>query len=138
MEIKIYRGLPQESKQIRQEVFVDEQGFCDEYDEIDDIAYHIVLFDDVAVATCRIYEKETPGIFMFGRLAVKKHLRKNGIGSKTVKAAEDYVISKGGKSIVLHAQLHAKDFYKKLGYVEFGEIDYEQDSPHIWMRKDLV
>lgn len=96
MEIKIYKELPDDAKQIREEVFVKEQGFTEEYDEIDKIAAHIVLYDDVAIGTCRIYEKE-PHKFMFGRLAVRKNLRKGGCGSRLVGAAESYAKENGGR-----------------------------------------
>lgn len=45
MEIKIYNQLPDEAKEIRLEVFVKEQGFEEEFDDIDETAAHIVLFD---------------------------------------------------------------------------------------------
>lgn len=134
--IKIYKSLPSEAKIIREEVFVKEQGFKEEYDEIDRIAAHIVLYDGDAIGTCRIYEKE-PRKFMFGRLAVRKNLRKSGFGSKLVKAAEDYARENGGQSIILHSQLHAQGFYEKQGFAAFGEVEYEQDCPHIWMKKEI-
>ena len=45
MEVKIYNNLPDEAKEIRLEVFVKEQGFEEEFDDIDETAAHIVLFD---------------------------------------------------------------------------------------------
>ena len=48
MEIKIYNQLPDEAKEIRLEVFVKEQGFEEEFDDIDETAAHIVLFDAVS------------------------------------------------------------------------------------------
>ncbi len=138
LDFKIYNKLPPEAKAIREEVFIKEQGFENEYDEMDEVATHIVAFDEgVPVATCRLFETENQGTFMFGRLAVKKELRKKGIGSEIVSAAQKYVSSQGGGCIILHSQLHAKDFYKKIGFQEFGEIEYEQGCPHIWMRKDF-
>ena len=113
-----------------------EQGFTEEYDEIDNIAAHIVLYDDKAIGTCRIYEKE-PHKFMVGRLAIMKNFRKGGFGSKLVKAAEAYAKENGGQSIILHSQLHARGFYEKQGFTAFGEIEYEQDCPHIWMEKNI-
>ena len=41
MEIKIYNQLPDEAKEIRLEVFVKEQGFEEEFDDIDETAAHI-------------------------------------------------------------------------------------------------
>ena len=46
MRTEIYDYLPESSKLIRQTVFVEEQGFVNEIDEIDEIATHIVLYDE--------------------------------------------------------------------------------------------
>ncbi len=138
MITKIYSKLPTEAKQIREEVFIKEQGFSEEYDEIDNIATHIVAFDgDTALATCRIFKGEEVGVFLLGRLAVKKEFRKKGIGSKLIGAAEEYAMKNGGKSIILHSQLHATQFYARLGFIEYGDIEYEENCPHIWMKKIL-
>ena len=61
METKIYNQLPDEAKEIRLEVFVKEQGFEEEFDDIDETAAHIVLFDGShPVGVCRIFT-QTPG-----------------------------------------------------------------------------
>lgn len=45
MYTKIFTTLPQEAKNIRIEVFMKEQGFENEFDDIDTISHHIVVFD---------------------------------------------------------------------------------------------
>ena len=138
MEIKVFNGLPDEAKYIRETVFVKEQGFTDEYDEKDAAANHFVMFDgEEAVATCRLFETGEPGIYMFGRMAVLKELRGKSLGRKMMDAVKEYVAGQGGKGIILHAQLHAKGFYEKNGFSAYGEIECEQDCPHIWMKKEL-
>ena len=58
MKFKVYNKLPDEAVKIREEVFVREQGFENEFDEIDDNAWHIVLFwDDAPAAVCRFYKE---------------------------------------------------------------------------------
>lgn len=42
MFIKLYDEIPEEAKTIREAVFIKEQGFKDEFDEIDDIAKIII------------------------------------------------------------------------------------------------
>ena len=61
MDIKIYDTLPEEAVRIREAVFVEEQGFQDEFDEIDSYAKHLVLFDgEKSIAVCRFFQdKET-------------------------------------------------------------------------------
>lgn len=46
MEIKIYKGLPDDAMLVRKTVFVKEQGFRDEFDETDKIATHLVAYDN--------------------------------------------------------------------------------------------
>ena len=138
METKIYNFLPASAKSIREDVFIKEQGFESEYDNIDNIATHLVLFDlDTPVATCRVFAADTEGVYILGRLAVKKEWRGKGVGSLMLKQAEEYIASVGGIALTLHSQLHAQDFYQKCGYAPYGKIEYEQDCPHIWMRKDI-
>ena len=135
MEIKIYKAFPPEAKAVREEVFINEQGFSYDYDEVDDIALHFVMFEDgLPVAACRIFQRETTDTFGFGRLAVKKECRKKKYGSMMLDAIKDYVRSAGGNAIVLHSQLQAKEFYAKNGFQEYGEIEYEENCPHIWMK----
>ena len=42
MKTQIYSTLPQEARRIREEVFVREQGFENEFDETDQRAFHLV------------------------------------------------------------------------------------------------
>ena len=56
LTMKLYEELHEDAVRIRKEVFMDEQGFCNEFDEIDKIAFHAVLYeDDRAAATGRMY-----------------------------------------------------------------------------------
>ena len=53
MEVKIFKELTTEAKMIRTKVFMEEQGFHNEFDEKDRISIHIVLFElSKPVATC--------------------------------------------------------------------------------------
>lgn len=139
MKMSIYKGIPEYAKEIRRTVFVDEQGFHDEFDETDRVAAHIIAFDEDAnpVATCRIFKGSEPDTYILGRLAVLKEYRGNNIGSKLVKEAENYVRENGGKRIALHAQCRACAFYQKSGFTAFGETEEEEGCPHIWMEKRL-
>lgn len=139
MYIKLYNGLPQEAHEIRNEVFIVEQGFENEYDSIDDTAAHIVMFtdDSLPVATCRVFWSDKMSSYVLGRLAVLKEYRGRGIGSFVVTEAENYVRLMGGQMLMLHSQCRSTQFYKELGYEEFGGIEYEEECPHIWMKKLL-
>lgn len=138
MEIKVFDSLPEAALNLRITVFVEEQGFVDEVDEFDGVATHLVMYEnEKPIATCRFYLKEDKRTYMFGRLCVLKEYRGKHLGREMLKRVEEIVKEKGGKAIILHAQYHAKAFYEKCDFTQFGEIDYEQKVPHAWMRKEL-
>lgn len=135
---RIYDKIPAFAMDIRTTVFVEEQGFIDDVDEVDAVASHIVAFDgEMPIATCRVFLLEAPDVYMMGRLAVLKEYRGQGIGSQVLTRAEQRAASLGGSVLCLHAQYHAVGFYQSLGYSTYGELEYEQDAPHIWMKKAL-
>ena len=82
METVIYEGIPKQAKEIRQKVFVDEQGFQNEFDDIDEAATHIVMFDEdkIPIATCRIFWDAKMNTHILGRLAVIKEYRGKNLG----------------------------------------------------------
>lgn len=136
MIFKVFQSLPQAAREIRKKVFTYEQGFTSEFDDNDQIAVHLVAFDEsgTPIAACRIF-KDCGRNYVVGRLAVIKEYRGKKIGSHLLSEAEKYVKEKGGKCIVLHAQQRVTEFYKKSGFTEFGDVDYEEYCPHIHMKK---
>ena len=139
MYIQVYSTLPIEAKIIREKIFVEEQGFQNEFDEIDDRAKHLILFDNkMPIATCRFFAHELPGDYIIGRIAVIKEYRGRNIGSYLLKATETEIEKIGGKRIFLHAQTKAEKFYEKQGYCSFGSIDLDECCPHVWMYKEVT
>ena len=138
MRVSVYENLTDDAKDIRKRVFMDEQGFHDEYDDKDGISVHFVLYDnELPVATCRVFRDNEMDAYVLGRLAVIREYRGKSIGSVMIKEAEKYVKSKGGTDIILHAQCRASGFYAKSGFAEFGSVEDDEGCPHIWMRKIL-
>ena len=136
MKIKTYDKLPDSARAVRRAVFMEEQGFCNEFDQTDDIAAHLVMFDgDVPVATCRVFWDNAMDSYILGRLAVVQKHRGKSLGSDMVRAAEEYVRDVGGSALALHAQCRVTDFYKQLGFAEFGQVGDDEGCPHIWMKK---
>mgnify|MGYP005756730647 FL=1 len=137
-EIRIYDELPEEASRIRRVVFVEEQGFMEEFDEIDGWANHLVLFAGGKPAgTCRVFFDEEGGNFMIGRLAVRKKFRGLHYGEALVGAAEQKIRDLGGSRAALFAQVRASGFYGKLGYRKIGEEFLEEYCPHIRMEREL-
>ena len=79
MNIIVYEALPPEAAQIRETVFIKEQGFQNEFDGIDNHAKHLVLYHNEApIATCRFFTKGTSESYVIrsSRMRNKKARRK--------------------------------------------------------------
>lgn len=138
MEIKRFDSLHPHAMTVRNTVFVEEQGFVDEFDDTDKIAIHLVMYDgDTPVGVCRVFRDKEENAWLLGRFAILREYRGKNNGSALLAMAEAVVRREGGRKITLHAQCRASPFYEKNGYTPFGEIEYEQDCPHIAMRKEL-
>ena len=136
MNYKKFKALNENIVSIRKAVFIEEQGFKNEFDEIDKNCSHIVLYDnEKPVAVCRYYEEG--GIYHLGRIAIVKEYRGKHLGNHILQIAEDEIKKEGGKSILVSAQVRVKDFYARNGYTEFGEIFFDEYCEHINMIKKI-
>ena len=125
MVIQILDHITDEIKQIRIDVFMKEQGFTEEFDEIDETAKFVLLSIDGKAAA------------HIGRMAVRKLYRGQHLGTKIMMAAENAIRRDGYKTCSLSAQVQAKPFYESLGYKAEGEEYLDEGCPHILMRKLL-
>ena len=138
MVIQILDHITDEIKQIRIDVFMKEQGFEDEFDEIDEIAKFVLLYiDGKPAGTCRDFPSNEEGDAHIGRMAVRKLYRGQHLGTKIMMAAENGIRRDGFKTCSLSAQVQAKPFYESLGYKAEGEEYLDEGCPHILMRKVL-
>ena len=139
MKVKFSKGATEDAYNVRKTVFIDEQKFKLDKDEIDDRAYHVVIYDDeTPIATARCFnKKDKEDEYIIGRVAVLRKYRGLKIGRELIILLEDKIIELNGKSVELSAQLRVKDFYKKLGYVEYGDIFYDEYCEHVKMKKIL-
>ena len=138
MIIQILNAINDDIKQIRIDVFINEQGFENEFDDIDKIAKFVLLsIDGKAVGTCRFFPSNIDGDAHIGRMAVRKLYRGQNLGSKIMHAAENGIRRDGFKTCSLSAQVQARPFYESLGYVAEGEEYLDEGCPHILMRKQL-
>lgn len=140
MNFKVFDTLPDSARKIREDVFVKEQGFSEEFDQQDLNSFHMVLYNDEnqAIGCCRFFpEAQNSGVWIIGRIAVIKDCRKQHLGSKIVVECIKELKSKNAKKVKLHAQLRAKGFYESLGFKECSKVDEDEGVPHIWMMKDL-
>jgi len=123
---------------IRNAVFIEEQGFRNEFDEIDKTAYHAVMYDgSIPIACGRLYGDN--GIYHVGRIAVIQKFRGQGLGFKIMSEIEKFAVEKlDAVKFVLSAQVRAKGFYETLGYSAEGEEYYDEYCPHVQMFKILA
>ena len=133
-KIWIAPGEPYDlAKQVRQHVFIEEQGFSPEleFDDTDPICFHLVLLqeDGTPAATGRLIEGEH-NVFSLGRIAVEKRYRKIGLGETLVREMIRFAGRLGATELHLGAQQHAVGFYKKMGFTVCGDCYMDEHVPH--------
>src|SRR4051812_48903081 len=131
---------------IREVVFIEEQHVPEgiERDELDARAYHVLAMQGGhAIGTGRLVVLDkAPNAHdgrwaQVGRMAVLQAHRKDGTGSKLLRALEEEAKRRGVTGIILHAQVYALEFYKKHGYTPVGTEFEEAGMPHLEMHKKL-
>lgn len=113
-------SLP-EAREIRENVFVKEQGKIGEFDEFDAAATHVLVrVGESPVATGRLYQ-DSEG-WHIGRICVLKQYRMSGCGRDALVALEDAARDNGAREVRLLAEADAVGFYRKAGYLkDFSE-----------------
>lgn len=139
MRVVITKKANSDCHYIRETVFIDEQKFSVDKDEIDDKAFHVVIYDeDRPIGTGRcFYTDENKEEYHIGRVAVLKEYRGKRIGEMIIKSLEEKIKEEKGKEIIISAQVRVKDFYKKMGYEEIGSIYLDEYCEHIDMKKKI-
>ena len=144
MELTFEQGNFADARIVRTRVFMEEQGFRDEFDGIDEIpsTVHVTLYVDGALAGCaRTFpdpdHADEPGRWVFGRLAVLPEARHSGLGAALLDESERLAREAGATEIHLHAQCRVTPFYERAGYQQYGAVELDEHVEHIWMRKAL-
>ena len=140
MKYKLTRGLENNpyAADIRKKVFMDEQGFKNEFDDIDATAYHAVLFiKNKPAATGRLFGDENTAMHI-GRVAVLRDFRGMSLGNFVIAILEKKALDLGCHHIELSAQIRVAEFYQKLGYTAVGDEYTDEGCPHIKMIKNLI
>jgi YbgC/YbaW family acyl-CoA thioester hydrolase len=144
LEIGTWQQLGHHALPLRTEVFVTEQGvpLAMEHDELDAAAIHAVVFNrmDRPIATGRLTGNK------IGRMAVKRVLRGSDLGRTVLQAllgmarSREYRTNDGAedRTVKLHAQVSAQDFYAGQGFVSQGDVFNEAGIAHVAMHKKLT
>ena len=74
---------------VRANVFVIEQGFKVEFDDLDKVCWHLTVYDrNEPIGAARIYQ-DTDGVWQLGRICVLENYRGKKIGSLILSACEE-------------------------------------------------
>jgi len=123
--------------QLRSEVFVVEQNcIYQDLDNQDQNAFHVFIHKESTLVACAriITANDKYPMISIGRVIVAKTFRNQQFGhilmKNTITAIEKQF---GTQQIVLSAQAHLQNFYKKHNFAPQGEIYLEDGIPHIQM-----
>ena len=136
LEYKFFNELNDDIKALREEVFVKEQGFMDEFDNFDEninTTYVVLYKEGQPVATGRLYV-EGINKYHIGRLCVKKEYRNKRYGAIILMLLEQKI--EKGSTIFISSQNEAMSFYEKNNYQSTGEEYYDEFCLHTKMYKE--
>lgn len=131
--------LKAKSLEVKQKVFIDEQGFPQDslFDETEKWAVHfVVMEDEFPVATARMLVNEKDYVSL-SRVAVIKEYRGKGAGKLIMDRIAEYCKKNKTKKIKLSTQSVTKPFYEKLGYTKKSQINCKLGITHYMMELDL-
>ncbi|ERJ12574.1 GNAT family N-acetyltransferase [Haloplasma contractile] len=122
---------------VRKEVFIIEQKVPieEEYDVYDSDAIQFIVYDGekpVGAARYRIVKKRGK----IERVCILKEYRKKGVGRLLMNSMENHIkLHADVNELILNSQCTALDFYRRLGYQEFGDLFLDANIEHKSMKK---
>ena len=124
---------------LRRAVFIEEQGVSEahEVDGRDGVAVHLLArWAGRPVGTARLLVEGRAG--KIGRVCVLPVARGKGIGAALIRAAvAELSAMEGVDEARLGAQIHALEFYVRLGFVAEGPEFMDAGIPHRMMARPL-
>ena len=121
---------------LRNAVFIVEQNCAyQDIDGLDETAY--LMWREVEIGFAAYVRLLPPGVrfddSVIGRVIAVR--RRSGVGSQIVRTAQSAVREVfGTDSVTIEAQVYAREFYEKLGFVQQSDEFDEDGIPHILMR----
>lgn len=122
---------------VRRQVFILEQQVPEdiELDGIDPQCRHVLARDatGLAIGTGRLLPDGH-----VGRMAVLRAHRGKGVGRALLARLVAIASARGDDAVVLNAQTHAIDFYRRSGFEVTSEEFMDAGIAHVEMRRDLT
>ena len=140
--IEVLSELSDELKNLRQQVFIDEQAVPEamEWDEFDEpkAALHFQLAINQTGHSNSDHRTVIGGARLtpsgqIGRVLISPNYRRQGYAKHLLKAVINYNQTHQKLPLMLHAQINAKHLYASLGFVEQGQEFLEAGIVHITM-----
>lgn len=115
--------------EIRRKVFLEEQKLPEFVvkDDSDNEAIFALAFEEtqdtkIPVGTARLLFMGVDEEFKVGRLCVLPEYRGKGYADFLIRMLLDKAFQMGADKVYVDARLHAVGFYKKIGFVENGDV----------------
>ena len=126
------KALLQQSNMIRTKVFIEEQNVEREleYEFEEEGNFFLLYTDNKPIATARW--RETSKGIKLERFAMLKEYRNQGIGGKLLNAVLEDVVPLE-KTIYLHSQVTAVNYYSRAGFIKKGDVFEEANIKHYLM-----
>ncbi|QGS52384.1 GNAT family N-acetyltransferase [Spiroplasma tabanidicola] len=132
-------NLYDDAIKLRKDIFVIEQECFDtpDEDDFDDIAYHIVgYYENETICCARVFFDEE--ILLWGRIAVDKKYRGKNLGVQLLNYLKEFSFDHlKSKEVHIHAEYYAMEFYKKFGFIEYGDVYIFDNIEHINMKLEF-
>jgi len=126
------KKLLQQSNLIRTKVFIEEQKVEREleYEFEEEGNFFLLYYDESPIATARW--RETSRGIKLERFAMLKEYRNQGIGGELLNAVLEDVVPLE-KTIYLHSQVTAVNYYSRAGFIKKGDVFEEANIKHYLM-----
>jgi len=121
-------------RDIRETVFTNELGISKQelFDKNDETCDHFLIFDGKEIAgSVRILSIDN--LVKLERMAILKDFRTKNYGKNCIFQLKEYYSEHGFSQIILDSIYDIRDFYKKCGFIEVGNVFDRVGLPHITM-----
>ena len=125
-------------RDIRESVFYDGLGISKQklFDKNDESCDHFLIFDgQKIVGSVRILSMEK--IVKLERMAILKNFRTKNHGRNCIFQLKEYYSAHGFSQIILDSIYSVREFYKKCGFIEEGNVFQRVGIDHIRMSLTL-
>jgi len=125
-------------KKIRKTVFTDELGISESklFDEYDESCDHFIIFDGKNIVGSIRFVSLGKTIKL-ERMAILQQYRTKNYGKDCILQLKEFYHALGYTQIFLDSIYSVRNFYKKCGFLEKGEIFQRVGIDHIKMSLDL-